>query len=116
MVTAGSGSGGDGGNGSNGLRYLRRCNLLNNNGYISAGGGGGGGGSRAEQNDWGDRNDAEGGGGEKEEMDFLPDLVVVEMVEVSLDPSLMVDLVEQERTMLKQKAAVVVRVVQMVEW
>ena len=58
----GSASGGDGGNGSNGLRYLSGA-TLNNNGYISAGGGGGGGGSRAEQNDWGDKNDAEGGGG-----------------------------------------------------
>ena len=58
----GNASGGDGGNGSNGLRYLSGAEI-NNNGYISAGGGGGGGGSRAEQNDWGDRNDAEGGGG-----------------------------------------------------
>tara|TARA_R100000005_G_C4963109_1_gene179011 strand:- start:220 stop:1107 length:888 start_codon:yes stop_codon:yes gene_type:complete len=58
----GSASGGNGGNGSNGLRYLSGA-TLNNNGYISAGGGGGGGGSDAEQNDWGDRNDAEGGGG-----------------------------------------------------
>lgn len=58
----GNASGGDGGNGSNGLRYMNGAQL-NNGGYISAGGGGGGGGSRAEQNDWGDRNDAEGGGG-----------------------------------------------------
>jgi len=58
----GNASGGDGGNGSNGLRYLSGAEI-NNNGYISGGGGGGGGGGRAEQNDWGDRNDAEGGGG-----------------------------------------------------
>ena len=44
------------------MRYLSGA-TLNNNGYISAGGGGGGGGSRAEQNDWGDRNDEGGGGG-----------------------------------------------------
>lgn len=58
----GGGESGNGGNGSNGLRYLSGA-ALNNNGYISAGGGGGGGGSHAEQNDWGDKNDAEGGGG-----------------------------------------------------
>ena len=67
----GNASGGDGGNGSNALRYLSGATLnfnkdvatQSNGAYISAGGGGGGGGSRAEQNDWGDRNDAEGGGG-----------------------------------------------------
>ena len=58
----GGGESGNGGAGSNGLRYLSGA-ALNNNGYISAGGGGGGGGSHAEQNDWGDKNDAEGGGG-----------------------------------------------------
>ena len=58
----GDASGGDGGNGSNGLRYLSGA-VINNGGYISGGGGGGGGGADAEQNDLGDRNDAEGGGG-----------------------------------------------------
>lgn len=77
QVVGRGGNGGDrsgesGGNGSNGLRYWSGAEFGNinttkyeqtNGAYISAGGGGGGGGSDAEQNDWGDRNDAEGGGG-----------------------------------------------------
>ena len=60
----GSVSGGDGSNGSNGLRIWSGYEApLVNAGYVSAGGGGGGGGADAEQNDWGDKNDAEGGGG-----------------------------------------------------
>ena len=59
----GSQSGGNGGNGSNALRVWSGYEAFNNAGYISGGGGGGGGGGHAEQNDWGDKNDAEGGGG-----------------------------------------------------
>ena len=36
---------------------------IQNNGLIAGGGGGGGGGAHAEQNDWGDRNDADGASG-----------------------------------------------------
>jgi len=59
----GSRSGEDGKDGSNALRVWTGYEAFSNAGYISGGGGGGGGGSDAEQNDWGDRNDAEGGGG-----------------------------------------------------
>jgi len=59
----GKSTGGDGSNGSNGLRIWSGRESYSNGGYVSAGGGGGGGGSDAEQNDWGDSNDAEGGGG-----------------------------------------------------
>lgn len=59
----GSRSGNNGSNGSNGLRVWSGYEAFSNAGYVSGGGGGGGGGGDAEQNDWGDRNDAEGGGG-----------------------------------------------------
>ena len=36
---------------------------IQNNGLIAGGGGGGGGGAHAEQNDWGDTNDADGASG-----------------------------------------------------
>ena len=59
----GSSSGNNGSNGSNGLRIWSGQESYSNGGYVSGGGGGGGGGGDAEQNDWGDQNDAEGGGG-----------------------------------------------------
>lgn len=57
----GNASGGNGGNGSNGMRVWSQA--ANNMQAVYAGGGGGGAGAWAEQNDWGDKNDAQGGGG-----------------------------------------------------
>lgn len=65
-----TGNGGnDGENGTSALRQPSNANSqgrsfsIQNNGLIAGGGGGGGGGSHAEQNDPGDRNDADGASG-----------------------------------------------------
>ena len=64
-----NGRGNDGQPGSSGLRAPSnedaggRSFNIQENGLIAGGGGGGGGGAHAEQNDWGDQNDADGASG-----------------------------------------------------
>ena len=65
---------------------------------------------RAEQNDWGDRNDAEGDGGGGG--NGLPaGMVVAVMVEDLLEVRKMVDRVDLERMTLRQKAVMAVMAV-----